>query len=154
MTENSLYKSALSKSMTLCSKREYCTDDIRIKLKTWGVGDNDSRKIIQTLIRENFLNDTRYASAYVKDKFNYNKWGKVKIAAHLRAKHLSSDIIDRALDLIDNETYRKAAEEMISIHRRQIKAKNNYDLKGKLLRYGLSKGYENSLLYDLLNDLY
>ncbi len=152
MTEESFYQTALTKSMALCSAREYCTADILSKLNSWGVGNSDSLKIIRILVKENFINETRYASAFVKDKFNYNKWGKVKIAAHLRAKHLSSDIIDRALDSIDNETYLKAAKEMISSHRRHIKAKNQYDLKGKLLRYGLSKGFESSLIYDLLTD--
>jgi len=153
MTEGNLFKIALSKSMALCSKREYCSDDILVKLNSWGLGDNDSRKIIQVLIKENFLNEIRYATAFVRDKFNFNKWGKVKIAAHLRAKHISSDIIDRALNSIDNEIYRKAVEEVILSYRRHIKAKNQYELKGKILRYGLSKGYESTLLYDILNKI-
>ena len=153
MNENSFYGTILSKAMALCSKREYCTDDIRNKLRSWGAAETDSEKIISTLIRENFLNETRYASAFVRDKFNYNKWGKVKIAAHLRAKQISPVTITSALDLIDNETYMKTMKEIITSHRRHVKAKNQFDLKGKLLRFGLSKGFESSLLYDLLNDL-
>ena len=72
MNDNSFYGTILSKAMELCSKREYCTDDIRSKLRSWGAGDTDSEKIISTLVRENFLNETRYASAFVSDKFNYN----------------------------------------------------------------------------------
>ncbi len=152
MNENSLYGTLLSKAMALCSKREYCTDDIRSKLRSWGAGETDSEKIISALIRENFLNETRYASAFVRDKFNYNKWGKVKIAAHLRAKQISPGIITSALDLIDNALYMKTMKEIISSHRRHVKAKNQFDLKGKLLRFGLSKGFESNLLYDILND--
>ena len=152
MNENSLYKTALSKAMALCSKREYCMDDIRNKLRSWGAGETDSEKIISTLVRENFLNETRYASAFVKDKFNYNKWGKVKIAAHLKAKQISPGIITSALNLIDNELYMRTMKEIITSHRRHVKAKNQYDLKGKLLRFGLSKGFESNLLYDILND--
>ena len=152
MNENSFYGTILSKSMALCSKREYCTDDIRSKLRSWGAGETDSEKIISTLVRENFLNETRYASAFVRDKFNYNKWGKVKIAAHLKAKQISPGIITSALYLIDNELYMKTIKEIITSHRRHVKAKNQYDLKGKLLRFGLSKGFESNLLYDILND--
>lgn len=152
MTENSLYETALAKSMALCSEREYCIDDIRNKLNLWGVDDKDREKIINTLIRENFINEVRYASAFVKDKFNYNKWGKVKIETHLRAKKIPQEIIARALDSIEDELYRKTVKEIISSHRKYIKAKNQFDLKGKLLRYGLSKGFESSLLYDILND--
>ena len=152
MNDESFYVTILSKAMALCSKREYCTDDIRSKLRSWGAGETDSEKIISTLIRENFLNETRYASAFVSDKFNYNKWGKVKIAAHLRAKQISPGIITSALNLIDNELYIKSMKEIITSHRRHVKAKNQFDLKGKLLRFGLSKGFESNLLYDILND--
>ena len=106
-----------------------------------------------TLIKENFINESRYAAAFVRDKFKYNKWGKVKIAAHLGAKKLPPDIISTALDSIDNEQYIRIVRGIIEGHRKTVKAKNQYDLKAKLLRYGLSKGFESSLLYDILNDL-
>jgi len=151
MAENTLFKIALNKAMAQCSHREYCVREIREKLDSWSVGTTDIEKIISVLIAENFLNEERFASAFVKDKFNYNKWGKVKISAHLRAKGISGDIIKQALDSIDNEHYLKVLRDLISSHRRTVKAKNQYDLKAKLLRYGLSKGFESSLLYDLLN---
>jgi regulatory protein len=153
MPENVLNKIALDKAMAQCSRREFCIDDIRSKLLLWGVENNDAEKIIESLINENFINESRYAAAFVKDKFKYNKWGKVKIAAHLRAKRLPADLISFALDLIDNELYTKSLYEIIDGHRKTVKAKNQYDLKAKLLRYGLSKGFESILLYDILNGL-
>ncbi|MCJ7446859.1 MAG: RecX family transcriptional regulator [Bacteroidales bacterium] len=152
MTENELIKASLSKTMALCSRREYCADDIRTRLKSWGISDNGSEKIINILYKENFINDIRYSKAFVKDKFIYNKWGKVKIAAHLKIKKIPPDIIKTALDSIDNEDYIKILKEILSDHRRFIKARSQYDLKGKLLRYGLSKGFESDLLYGLLNE--
>jgi len=153
MSENALFKTALSKAMAQCSRREFCSSDIRNKLQIWGVGNNDAEKIISILIKENFINELRYATAFVKDKFNYNKWGKVKIAAHLKIKNIPSDIIRSALDSIDNVLYVKFLKDLIAAHRRSVKSKNQYDLKAKLLRYGLSKGFESSLLYDLLNEI-
>jgi regulatory protein len=152
MTESNIYQAALSRAMMLCSQREYCVDDIRSKLHSWGVGDNESDRVISTLIKENFINEVRYAEAFVRDKFRHNKWGKVKIAAHLRTKQLPSEVIKSALDSIDDKLYSETMREIILSHRRSVKAKNQYDLKGKLLRYGLSKGFESNLLYDLLND--
>ena len=93
MAENALYKTALTKAMTLCSHREYCNEDIRIKLRSWGVAEEDTEKIIVALIKENFLNEARYSEAFVKDKFRYNKWGRVKIAAHLKAKSIPGEMI-------------------------------------------------------------
>ena len=150
MTENQLYKSALSKAMTLCSRREYCIDDIRNKLLSWKVGEYDSEKIIAILQKENFLNEERYAEAFVKDKFRSNKWGRIKIRSGLRLKKIKGDVITAALGSIDQDLYLRTIEELLKSHRRSIKAKNQYDLKGKLLRYGLSKGFESDLLYDIL----
>lgn len=152
MAENTLYKTALNKAMALCSGREYCCEDIRNKVISWGVSANDSEKIIEILIKENFINEQRFATAFVKDKFNYNKWGKIKIAAHLRHKKIAGDIIREALDSIDYDIYTRVIRDLITSHRRSVKAKNEYDLKAKLLRYGLSKGFESSLLYEVLNE--
>jgi regulatory protein len=151
MHEDPLYKIALEKAMAQCSHREYCCDDIRNKLISWGVGNSGTEKIIDILIKENFLNEPRFATAFVKDKFNYNKWVKIKIASHLKMKKIPSDIITTALDSIDYDVYKKSINNLIALHRRTVKAKNQYELKAKLLRYGLSKGYESSVLYDILN---
>ena len=153
MGENPLYRIALNKAMAQCSHGEYCCDDIRNKLISRGVGNSDTDKIIDVLIRENFINESRYATAFVKDKFKYNKWGKIKISAHLKMKKIPSGIIRTALDSIDYVDYMKSLIDLITIHRRTVKAKNQYELKAKLLRYGLSKGFESSLLYDILNEL-
>jgi regulatory protein len=150
MAEEDLYKASLSKTMALCSRREYCPEDIRLKLESWGVSEDDAGRVIMILIKENFLNERRYAEAFVKDKFNYNKWGKVKIAAHLKMKKVPAGIVSSALECIDDELYRRILNELIVSHRRSVKAKNQYDLKGKLLRYGLSKGFESQLLYDII----
>jgi regulatory protein len=152
MAENQLYKSALLKAMALCSRREYCTDDIRSKLQSWKVSESDSDQIIAALTKENFINEKRYAEAFVKDKFKYNRWGKVKIRANLKMKKIPGEMINSALNLIDEDLYRKTIEDLLVIHRRSVKAKNQYDLKGKLLRYGLSKGFESDLLYEILSD--
>jgi regulatory protein len=151
MAENNLYTAALSKAMALCSRREYCIDDIRSKLHSWSVGENDIESIIASLVKENFINENRFSEAFVKDKFRYNKWGKVKIRANLKMKKIPADVISSALNSIEHELYVKTLEELLTTHRSLVKAKNQYDLKGKLLRYGLSKGFESELLYDILS---
>lgn len=152
MSENLLYKTALAKAMAICSKKEQCSSDISKKLQTWGIGSEDGQKIINTLTKENFINEERYAKAFVRDKFKQNKWGKVKIKAHLKVKNIPGNIIGTAVGEIGDEEYLDVLNNLISSHRKIIKAKNQYDLKGKLLRYGLSKGFESNMLYDLLND--
>lgn len=153
MQDDKGYKTALSKAMVLCSRIEYCRGDIRKKLQSWGVPSNDEDRIISTLIEENFINEKRYAKAFVRDKFSHNKWGKVKIEAQLKAKDIPAEITADALGEIDIKEYMKVINNLIASHRRSVKSNNQYELKGKLLRYGLSKGFESNLLYDLLNNL-
>jgi regulatory protein len=153
MSDNESYKVVLNKAMAACSRREHCRSEVTTMIESWGAEDSDHGKIIQMLIDENFINEERYAAAFVMDKFNYNKWGKVKISVLLKAKKIPLEIIKNALDLIDEDKYLKLIKELISNKRKTVKAKNNYDLKSKLVRYGLSKGFESHLLYDILGDL-
>lgn len=153
MPDKEIFNVSLNKSMAQCSRKEHCTEDIRKKLSLWGVEKEDIEKIIEILVREKFIDDTRYATAFVRDKFKYNKWGKVKIAGHLRSKRLPPEIISTALEAIDNEQYKKFIRGILESHKRFMKAKNPIELKAKLLRFGLSKGFESSILYDILGDL-
>lgn len=153
MTEDTLVKTALNKAMALCARREFCSGDIRAKLESWGLNSQDVKSVISTLIKEDFIDDKRYAEAFVRDKYHHNKWGKVKIAVYLRAKNIASELIGSALASLDDDQYRRMIRDTLDSHRKFIKAKNQYDLKGKLLRFGLSKGFESHILYDLLNDL-
>jgi regulatory protein len=153
MAENELFKAGLNRAMALCARREYCRSEILAKLEAWGIEYEDGIKIVGLLIRENFINEERFATSFVKDKFKYNKWGKIKISSHLRAKNIPGDLIKTAFESIDEDLYRKTLSDLIASHRRGIKAKNQYDLKARLLRFGLSRGFESSLLYDLLNEI-
>jgi regulatory protein len=153
MPENSLVKTALNKAMALCARREYCSGEIRAKLDSWDLNSSEAKSVISTLIKEDFINDKRYAEAFVRDKYRHNKWGKVKISAHLKAKNISSGLISSALASLDEDQYRQMVKDTLDSHRKFIKAKNEYDLKGKLLRFGLSKGFESHILYDILNSI-
>jgi regulatory protein len=153
MSDKEIFRVSLEKSMAQCSRKELCCDDIRKKLSLWDVATGDIEKIIAILVKENFIDENRYAKAFVRDKFKYNKWGKVKIASHLRSKKLPPEIIGTALDEIDHEQYVKFIKGLLHGHTRSVKAKNEFDLKGKLLRFGLSKGFESSILYDILDDM-
>lgn len=153
MKEENSYDNALKKAMALCAGREYCTGDIREKLHFWGITGDECDKILSVLTKQGFIDDRRYASAYVSDRLKQNKWGKIKIASMLRSRGIDDKTIASALDDIDNEEYQQIIREEIISHRKTVKSKNKFDLRGKLLRFGMSRGYESHLLYDLLNDL-
>ncbi len=151
MAENILYKTALSKAMHLCSSREWCKSDIRQKLISWGVGPDEAEKILEILIWDKYIDEMRYAAAFTGDKFRYYKWGKIKIGSALRLKKIPSGIISHALQSIDGNEYIELLKSIIEKQRKSVKAKNQYDLNGKILRHCLSKGFESELIYEILN---
>jgi len=153
MGDEKPYNAALSKAMAICAARENCMSDIRKKLESWKLPVDDIDRITAILLSEKFIDEHRYALAFVKDRFRYNKWGKIKISTALRQKNIPEELINQALESIDNESYINVIRSLIMTHRKSVRAKNQYDLKGKLLRYGLSKGFESHILYDILNDL-
>jgi regulatory protein len=152
MNKNMPFNTALSKAMTLCAGREMCYSDIRQKIISWGIRDESIDKILNLLTESKFIDEERYAVAFSKDKFRYNKWGRLKIGSGLRMKKIPDEIIRKALDSINETEYIELLRILIEKQRRSVKAKNEYELKGKLLRYGLSKGFESHLLYNLLNE--
>jgi regulatory protein len=142
-------KEALSKSMALCSRSEKTIADIKNKLNDWSINEQDAKTIIEKLVAENFINERRYAVAFTRDKFRFNQWGKTKIAYMLKAKNIPLPIINEALEEIDMVEYQTLIQRLISDKKRRTSSQNVFDLKAKLMRYALSKGFE----YEVINEV-
>ena len=140
------YKEALHKAAALCSSGEKCEYDIREKLLSWEISDSDTNKIISYLVQEKFLNEKRFAEFFVKDKFRFNKWGKIKIAYMLKQKRISSAIIQEALNGIDDDEYCSTLQELMQSKLKSLKYKDEYDKRAKLLRFAQSRGFESHLI--------
>jgi len=145
------YNVALKRAAALCSKQEQCSHHIREKLKTWNVSDDDSEKIIELLKREKFLDDQRYATFYVRDKFRFNGWGKIKMAVMLRQKGIPEATIDEALNQIDQEHYFQLCHKLISEKSATLRETNLLIRKGKLFRFAAQRGFESDLIHRILN---
>jgi regulatory protein len=152
MSENLLFNTALNRAMALCAGREICSYDINRKLISRGLKDDEASKILNILIQDKFIDDERYALAFVKDKFRNNKWGRIKIGSALKMKRIPEEMIRNAMESINNEEYIDLLKSILVKQKKTIKSKNQFDLKGKLLRHCLSKGFESHLVYDLLNE--
>lgn len=148
------YASALNRAMALCSKSEKCISDIENKLRSWKLtSDEENKAIISTLEEENFIDEKRYARSYSMDKYRFNKWGKVKIRAMLRARRLSEEDISYGTDGIDDDSYLQMIEEEMLNKKSSVKAANAFEMKGKLFRFASSRGYEKEYVYDLIDRL-
>lgn len=139
---------ALIRAQALCAKQEKCTNDIRLKLIQWQIENIEAEKIIAKLVSDGFLNDERYARIFARDKSKLNKWGPLKITYTLRAKRLSEDIIKSALQEIiyDDET---SLKELMTKKQKSLKAKTPYEMKAKLIRFAISRGFE----YEIVNKI-
>lgn len=140
-----------NRAATYCSKSEHCKYDVLQKLYEWRVDESEHEEIIARLVEERFIDENRYAVAYAKDKFAFNKWGRVKISIMLKAKRIGSADIDEALSSIDDDKYFETLKTLIDQQRPKVKAKSEYELNAKLFKFALSHGYESGIISSLLS---
>jgi len=152
MAENKKYNDALKKAMKLCAGREFCSSEIESRLEKWGVEPVERERILKSLRKDKFIDDFRYSLAFVKDKFRQNRWGKVKIAVMLKSKGIDEETIHQAVGSIDEEEYVGTLRKLIETHKKSVKAKNSYELRGKLARFAVSRGFEPDLVYQILGE--
>ena len=109
---------ALAALMRLCARAEKSEGDARRLMRGWGVAEKDAEQVLGRLVRDRFIDDSRYAEAFVREKLRLSGWGEYKIRTALE---------------------RKA---------RTVKYASPYELKTKLIRYGLSLGYDYEAVMD------
>ena len=150
------YKSELSESEALhkaaayCSTSEHCLSEVSDKLTSWGVDQDAQERILKRLIDERFVDDSRFAEAYVKDKFRFNQWGRIKIRIMLQQKKVNSLLIDDAMELIDDADYRETLLSILQQKRKSLKDKDPQQLKAKLYRFAASRGFESDVIFKVV----
>ena len=147
------YETTLHKAAAYCSSAERCISELKEKLNKWEVDESDQHKIIDYLIQEKFIDEKRFATAYAKDKFKYNKWGKIKISYQLNLKQINKDIIEHALKAIDDDEYNALILKLTKDKLKKITFKSEYEKKGKLAQFLSGKGFENEMIYKVLEEL-
>ena len=137
---------ALNKAAAYCTLCERCVSEVTAKLTAWGVPHCEQEKIITRLIEEKFINEARYCHAFVNDKVRFNRWGRIKIRAALSEKRLPRELVNEAIDNIDDEEYTTSLAEVIAAKRKELKGKDNHAAQQKIIRHAASRGYEPSLI--------
>ncbi|MBO5974880.1 MAG: RecX family transcriptional regulator, partial [Paludibacteraceae bacterium] len=120
-------------------------------LTEWGANESESKQIIDYLKEEDFLNEQRFTQAFVKDKFRFAKWGKIKISFELRMKHIPESEISQAMLMIDEDEYENVLYELIEKKDKSIKYASKNDRKAKLLRFAQSRGFEINLALKVID---
>lgn len=144
---------ALESLMRLCARSEKSSGDALRLMHKWQVAVDRRQAVLERLCAERFIDDRRYAEAYVREKSHLMGWGARKIALQLRTKGVAQDIINEALALIDGDAQRSRLREKLRRKLRTTKYSSSYELRGKLMRYALSLGFDYDVAIDAVDEL-
>ena len=147
------FNEALQKAAAYCSLSEKCEYAVKEKLRTWDVSNTDVAKVIDQLRHDDFINDARYCTYYTRDKFRFNRWGKIKIGMMLRSKQLPEEEITNALAQIDEAEYEEALVVILQTKLKSLTYKFEYEKQGKLFRFAQSRGFEHNIVSHVLRQL-
>ena len=136
-TENDAYLTLAA----LCAQAEHCQYEMLEKMRRWELSEEAQARVMAKLIKERYVDDERYAHAFVKDKIRYNKWGRRKVEQALWLKHIHEDIRKGVLDEVDDEEYLNVLRPLLRQKRKTTKAQNDYELNQKLMRFALGRGF-------------
>ncbi len=136
---------AMNRAAALCARSEQAPGDIREKQTKWGLSSQESSQILQQLIEQGFIDEARFAKAFVKDRFAFNGWGRIKIAYQLRLKGIAGNIIDEAMTILDNEQYRERLIELLHAKWRNVKDREPRAAWAAMMRFAASRGFETTI---------
>lgn len=145
---------AKQKLENYCAYQERCHQEVRRKLRSMGMIPLAIDDIMVHLIKNNFLNEERFARSFARGKFRIKKWGRIRIERELKARGLSDYTIEAGLDEIDEDEYIDTFESLAEKKYATIKDTNPYKAKAKLANYLLYRGWETDLVYEKINELY
>ena len=137
ITENEAY----SRLTRQCSMGEQCVYDARKKMQRWEIEGDVQQRIVKRLLEERFIDENRYAHAFVRDKSRYNRWGSTKIRFELKRRGISERDIEDALCEIDEEESLSTLRNLLESKRRTVKGRSEYEIKAKLVRFAVSRGF-------------
>lgn len=135
----------MNRAAALCASSEQAPGDIREKLIKWGLSGEDIGHILQQLTQQGFLDEARFAKAFVKDRFAFNGWGRIKIAYHLKQKGIPGDVIDDAMTAIDETRYRERLTELLQAKWRTVKEREPRAAWAAMMRFAASRGFETNV---------
>lgn len=136
---------AMTRAAALCARSEQAPGDIREKLAKWGLPPGEATQILRELTEQGFINEVRFAKAFVKDKFTFNGWGRIKIAHQLRQKGISSDTIEEAMTVVDDDRYRERLIELLHAKWRTVKGREPRAAWAAMMRFAASRGFETAI---------
>ena len=143
---------ALAKLQRYCAYQDRCHKEVKEKLSELGIWGDDAGQVIVALIEDKFLDEERFARSFVRGKYRFKKWGRIKIKQELKKKNISGYCLKMGFQEIDEQEYMENLIAIINKKNDFLKAKNQYERKAKLAKYAITKGYESHLVWQVVND--
>ena len=137
----------------LCARAEKSESDALRLMRGWGLAESDAQRVLARLVSDRFIDDARYAGAFVREKFRLSGWGEYKIRAALQRKGIARERIDAALAEADRGDTAGRLRRQLERKARTVRHATPCELKAKLVRYGLSLGYEYEAVLDAASEM-
>ena len=146
---------ALQKLRQYCAYQERCHTEAKEKLYSFGLRKQQVEESISQLIEEGCLNEERFAIQFAGGKFRIKQWGKVKIKYELKQKQVSDYCINKSLQGIDTNEYRKTLFKLSEKKWNSIKGAgiHLFIKMTKTRNFLLQRGFESTLVNEALNKL-
>ena len=136
---------------SLCANAEHCQHEMLEKMRKWELTEAVQARVMARLVKERYVDDERYARAFVKDKIRYNNWGRRKVQQALWLKRIDDDVQQTVLDEISDEEYLKVLKPLLKLKNKSIKAESDYERNQKLVRFALGRGFTFDLIRQCVN---
>jgi regulatory protein len=133
-----------------CAGAERCTKDVLDKLAAWQIDAAEWDGIIEVLRKEGFLDDGRYAVSFVREKWNLNHWGKIKIRHHLESKELPPNLIENALESIDATEYIRVLHAVLASKWKSLAPDTSLSAAQKIAAFAAQRGFEQEAVEEWL----
>ncbi len=146
-------KPFLQKAAGFCAYQERTQKEVRERLAEWGIWGDEAEEMIVWLIENNYLNEERFAKAFAGGKFRMNNWGKIRIKQEMKFKGLTDNCIKIGLNEISNDDYLASIRNIIQKKGDKSDIENPFLRKHKLARYIIGKGFEQDLVWQLLEEM-
>lgn len=148
------YDQALNRAAALCSKGEHCASEIRKKVCDWGLTVEEACRLTEWLREERFIDEARYVRAFVHDRYEYQRWGCVKIRHALLQKQLPAHLIDEALgEMMEKDDYLDTLIGLLRVKMRNMALPLSPNDRARLYRFAAQRGYEMPAIGRALSQL-
>ncbi|QXP72296.1 RecX family transcriptional regulator [Polaribacter sp. R2A056_3_33] len=136
-----------------CVYQDRCHKEVEQKMHEYKLIPEAREMILLSLMKDNFLNEERFAKSFARGKFKIKSWGKQRIVRELKFRDISAYNIKTALKEIDEKEYVQTIYRITENRNEVISESDIYKRKQKLIGFLMRKGFESELIYKVVAEV-